>query len=567
MAEYYLNISRFVDDNRALSVGRVNESLCNAIDVTMSEYKSFIIELEKLHINNRLHLQLLWYHIQSIMQILEVFNRIAVNISKQGLRGGATLSYLIETSYQYLYDRTHINLFKHLIKQASIPYMESIKEWIFNGNIFDPFDEFMIIEKDNLSFKDCQSLEQWEKKYQIRHISIPSFLNNSSNEIWKAGLYLNVVRENIVESNRVNLAEIEDIKYSSKVNKYLDIIKRAYIHSSSSLLYYMLDKYKLVQRFGLMKKYFLIQQGDFIAQILDTCDKELCKPVFDIIPSRLKTLVDMAIRGTECTLSDDITISLQSQDLWNQVTRILAVNSSMTTGEQDQKNVSLNSKLTGYESFTLNINCKWPVSFLFNTRVISSYQMLFRLLFYCKHVEHCLLKVWIIDQTLRKQTVVNQKHYSIFFSLRHRMIYFIQNIQYYMMEEAIEPNWIQFQQQLKQINSNIYSIDHLLEHHKIFLDKCISDCLLSNSIIFPIFMKLLALCKEFATLIIENENKLVNMETNEKDEFMNIILKSEREFHQYYMNLLTSITEFAPSQTGNKILEILQRANFNHYFI
>ncbi|XP_073975806.1 gamma-tubulin complex component 2-like [Rhodnius prolixus] len=578
LAEYYSQLCRFIDDNRLLSVGRVNQALVSALDVTLLEYKNFIVQLEKLHLEQTLSLHELWFQIQDVLQTLSVLSNIASDISKKQLRGGATLTYLLEQRFYFSDTASEGEIIKYLTKKAAEPYMQSVKEWIFNGIIFDPFDEFMITEKLKSSFKECQTLEYWEKRYQIRKSYMPSFLEPVSNEILKSGVYLNVIRENKLSSGKAKLAPIEELKFSWKKSKYLDVIRKAYTHSSSHLLNHMMDEYQLWNRFVFMKKYFLVQQGDFIVQVLDLCNEELSKVILEVVPSRLETLVDMAIKGAESCIRDDLTVALQPQDLWHQVSKILSVSSTL-----EQKRESPNLTLTGYESFTLNMNCQWPLSLIFNARIISCYQMLFRLLFYTKHIEQLLFKVWIIDQQLRKYSLHKKKQYSVIFSLRHKMIYFIQNMQYYMMEEAIEPNWIEFQQQIKQLqepvaenlkpsqfdlsNTKIYSVDDLLNVHKQFLDKCINDCLLSNSTLFPIFMTLLGVCKEFVTVVIQYEDHITNMLISEEDNFTKTVLEIEKQFQKQYVLFLTTIADFAPSDVeATKILEILNRANFNFYF-
>lgn len=60
---------------------------------------------------------------------------------QQELRGAATLSYLHRLTIAYMEPPASHSLLKYLTKNASAPYFQSIKEWIFNGIIFDPFEE------------------------------------------------------------------------------------------------------------------------------------------------------------------------------------------------------------------------------------------------------------------------------------------------------------------------------------------------------------------------------------------------------------------------------------------
>lgn len=49
--------------------------------------------------------------------------------------------------------------------------------------------------------------------------------------------------------------------------------------------------------------------------------------------------------------------------------------------------------LTGIETFSFGMEVKWPVSLILNHKAIACYQMIFRHLFYCKHVERLLCRL------------------------------------------------------------------------------------------------------------------------------------------------------------------------------
>jgi len=46
--------------------------------------------------------------------------------------------------------------------------------------------------------------------------------------------------------------------------------------------------------------------------------------------------------------------------------------------------------LSGLEAFSFSCTVQWPLSLVFNKKVLFRYQMLFRHLFYMKHVERLL---------------------------------------------------------------------------------------------------------------------------------------------------------------------------------
>jgi gamma-tubulin complex component 2 len=49
--------------------------------------------------------------------------------------------------------------------------------------------------------------------------------------------------------------------------------------------------------------------------------------------------------------------------------------------------------LSGMEGFTFQVDVKWPVSLVLNSADLSRYQMVFRHLFFIKHVERLLCRL------------------------------------------------------------------------------------------------------------------------------------------------------------------------------
>ncbi|CDQ92674.1 unnamed protein product [Oncorhynchus mykiss] len=119
--------------------------------------------------------------------------------------------------------------------------------------------------------------------------------------------------------------------------------------------------------------------------------------------------------------------------------------------------------------------------------------MLFRHIFYCKHVERLLCNVWISNKTAKQHALHRAKWFATAFALRQRMLNFVQNIQYYMMFEVMEPTWHIMEKNLKSASN----IDDMLCHHTSFLDNCLKDCMLTNSELLKIFSKLMSVCVMF----------------------------------------------------------------------
>ena len=75
-----------------------------------------------------------------------------------------------------------------------------------------------------------------------------------------------------------------------------------------------------------------------------------------------------------------------------QMFKILSID---TEEESDYKGTGNMSDLTTLEALAFGYDVQWPISLILNRKSLAMYQMLFRHLFYCKHVEKLLSNVWI----------------------------------------------------------------------------------------------------------------------------------------------------------------------------
>ena len=91
--------------------------------------------------------------------------------------------------------------------------------------------------------------------------------------------------------------------------------------------------------------------------------------------------------------------------------------------------------------------------------------------------------------------------FTVAFSLRQRMLSFVQNIQYYMTVEVLEPHWSVMEGRLREVST----IDEVLREHNDFLDRCLKDCMLTNSEILKVVSRLFTLCDAFATILLLHE--------------------------------------------------------------
>ncbi|KAK2144922.1 hypothetical protein LSH36_719g00006 [Paralvinella palmiformis] len=501
-------------------------------------------------IQGQLSLQKLWFYVQPTMSTMEILASVASAVNR-----------------------------------ACVPYFEILEKWMFKGIIVDPYCEYI--------------RSYWEQHYTICRERVPIFLERVADKILNAGKYLNVVRQC---GRDVHCPLAEEIVYTLTERKYFEHIENAYNYASKLLLDLLMEEKELLARLKSIKHYFLLDQGDFIVQFLDMAEEEMKKPMEEIIPTRLETLLELALRTSTANVDpykDDLRVDLLSYDLVTQLFKILTIETKL---EKEYRVDPADLHLSGLEAFSFDYMVKWPVSLVINRRALTRYQMLFRHLFYCKHVERQLCNVWISNKSAKMFTLYSTRWYASAFALRQRMLNFVQNFEYYMMFEVIEPSWHVFQTNMETVSN----IDDVVAYHSDFLNNCLTDCMLTNPQLLKIVHKLMLICVTFSNFIQRlNETTNVDLEVKKltrvaslgvaqtskdhKDESMKkkatskVVLEHvdqmassenfertinnfDSNFSHHLVDLLTKIMDFRGDHSEHKLMNIMYRLDFNNFY-
>ena len=591
--------------------------------------------------------------------------------------GAELLNLLHDRWMRTVSDKSANELFLFLLQKACVPYWEMLKSWIYKGFVKDPYGEFFV---DTNSAILGSSETYWEKKYTLRANLVPVFLDSLKDKILTTGKYINAIREcgihlsaetsdsasskrsaRSLSSSKLSrqsdvplVQDIEEFVFTANERVYTEIVDRAYHFASGRLLHVLRTDYALMSKLRSVKHYFLLDQGDFFIHFMDVAEEEL-KPAASMVqPSTLQTLVDIAIRASvakDDELGESMKIQLLPFNLVNQliarhrkdplhlsapsVNSSLHPDASIASSTVPQGNLK---DISALEALTLDWQVTWPLALIFNRNTIDMYQILFRHLFYCKHVERILGRAWTQHQltkllfqrrkapaapTTRGRSAsaapaasapaVNSPEdagsdYHLLtrcFSLRQRMLHFIQNLQYYMVMEVIEPRFLRLEEALRTSTT----VDELLEAHNTFLEECHRNCLLTEMDLFKIITKLLSVCVIFCNyterfvkqLTLEHSaaaasastvdvkptgkggkeanagrnreaqrNKIISMEGRKllaEKGFGATMARFEANFDKYYRMLMEATTTFQnPNFPDHGLLALNIRLDFNDFY-
>ncbi|KAG2300300.1 hypothetical protein Bca52824_036772 [Brassica carinata] len=341
--------------------------------------------------------------------------------------------------------------------------------WVYEGIIDDPYGEFFIAENRSLKKE-----------------TIPGFLANIAATILTTGKYLNVMRE-CGHNVQVPISERSKLTIFGSNHHYLECIKAAHEFSSKELVNLIMDKYDLIGRLRSIKHYLLLDQGDFLVHFMDIAREELNKKAHEISVEKLQSLLDLALRTTAAAADP------RHEDLTCCVDRTSLLTTLGMQKDPDSNSIEDPVSITGLETFSLSYKVQWPLSIVISKKALSKYQLIFRFLFHCKHVERQLCGAWQIHQGIRS---MNSNGTAIRSSslLCRSMLKFISSLLHYLTFEVLEPNWHVMHDRLQSTKS----VDEVIQHHDLFLDKCLRGCLLLLPDVPKKMEKLKSVCLQYA---------------------------------------------------------------------
>jgi gamma-tubulin complex component 3 len=355
---------------------------------------------------------------------------------------------------------------ERLLPQLTRPFYDMLRRWIYEGELVDPYREFMISESDPTTRPDVDprrvETSVWEDKYNLDHSMTPSVVSaDFAKKIFLIGKSLNFLRHNCGDSDWV----IEHSKSARTELRYGDTatlegsIDEAYKTTMTRLTHLMSHKYHLFTHLTAIKKYLLLSQGDFIALLMESLAPHLDRPAYSQYRHTLTSQLEHAIRHSNAQFDDP------------DVLRRL-----------DARMVELSSGEVGWDSFTLEYKISAPCDVVITQWASMQYLKVFNLLWRIKRVEFSLSTTWRRCMTGSRGVLVSIEGKRAGDWKRARcvvaeMVHFVNQLQYYILFEVIEASWEVLQEAMEKPDS---TLDDLIEAHKKYINSITHKGLLGN---------------------------------------------------------------------------------------
>lgn len=498
LCESYLLINQFVESRSQFKTGLVNHAFASALRALLLDYQAMVAQLEHQFRLGRLSIQGLWFYCQPMMGTMQALCIVVKKISAHNFVGSAVLNLLQSQVKAMAGNHVVRSLLEKMTQCANTAYLGILERWVYEGVIDDPYGEFFISENKSLqkeSLTQDYDAKYWQQRYSLKD-DIPSFLANAAETILTTGKYLNVMRE-CGHSIQVPVAENSKLTSVGSNHHYLECIKSAYDYASGELLNLIKEKYDLMAKLRSIKHYLLLDQGDFLVHFMDIAWEELNKKPDDISTEKLQSLLDLALRTTAAAADpchEDLRCCVENTTLLKRLNTLKDLDIIQTVS--DSNDLEEPVSITGLETFSLSYKVQWPLSLVISRKALTKYQLIFRFLFHCKHVNRQLCAAWQVHQGVRRldmQGIV----ISVSSLLCRSMLRFINSLVHYLTFEVLEPNWHVMHNRLQSAKS----IDEVIQYHDFFLEKCLRECLLLSPGLLKKVERLKLICLQYAAAI------------------------------------------------------------------
>lgn len=361
---------------------------------------------------------------------------------------------------------------ERLLSHVTRPFYDMLRQWIYDGELADPFGEFFVYEQNEEDINEAAlassnegkggATSVWEDKYKLNEKMIPTIITEEfANKVFLIGKTLNFIRYGCGDAAWVDTYSKEaskELHYGDTANLEQSI-GDAYKTTMARLIDLMANKFKLFEHLQALKKYLLLGAGDFIAVLMESLSSNLDRPANTQYRHTLTAQLEHAVRNSNAQFDSP------------EVLRRL-----------DSRMLELSHGEIGWDVFTLEYKIDAPVDVIVTPFGSKQYLKVFNFLWRVKRVEFALGSTWRRSMTGARGVLgtVSDKVGSDWKKVRcgiAEMVHFVDQLQYYILFEVIESSWNELQEALHKPES---TLDDMIEAHARYLNSITRKGLLGS---------------------------------------------------------------------------------------
>ncbi|KAF9697858.1 hypothetical protein EKO04_004055 [Ascochyta lentis] len=386
----------------------------------------------------------------------------------KNVKGGQLISLIHSFSLNHG-DPYVMSFAERLLSDVTRPFYDMLRQWVYDGELSDPFGEFFVSEQSEDEIMDANGNEGkggatsvWEDKYKLNDKMVPTIVaDDFARRVFLIGKTLNFIRYGCGDANWVDTYSKEaskELHYGDTANLERSI-GDAYKTTMARLIELMGNKFKLFDHLQALKSYMLLGAGDFIAVLMESLSSNLDRPANTQYRHTLTAQLEHAVRNSNAQYdTSDVLRRLDSRML------------ELSHGE------------IGWDVFTLEYKIDAPVDVIVTPYGSKQYLKVFNFLWRVKRVEFALGSTWRRCMTGARGvlgTVDDEfgKDWKKARCAMAEMVHFVNQLQHYILFEVIESSWIELQ---KALNKPESTLDDMIDAHAKYLNNITRKGLLGS---------------------------------------------------------------------------------------
>lgn len=493
-------VQQHIDDE--MPKGLYLQALADSLDAALDPFRKQLIHLEKKHIQNfNLPINYFMTQIKEHETFFYFLQHFINELRTQRLHGCAILVLLHKHNFHA--DPKVMQAIKTIRKGVYAIFLRQLSQWLIYGRLVDVHEEFFVVHRD-LNKSRSHSFDHYYSGMATTTATVATIseTNSVDSDLWQYQILYDLLPPNFPPSwaekvlfigqtvrmlnddprkgtKKISIwndddeytMEIgslwnkqEDIYFnkiqslnncdSIDVSAYERVVNEIKTYVTGRLSEIAFNQADLIKHLRLVKEYYLLGRGELFLEFIiqlesitaarDTINEHLARDVNQAFQTALnRTYIDL----------DQITMHLPL----------------------DAPNESISNVGGGPQLFMhlirLKFNVKWPLHLFFSPLILDRYNQLFRFLLQIRKLQNDLHSVWRLH---RDRKIIGT---SIISQLRHRMLFLIDNLQYYLQVDVLES---QFSILLNAVQ-NSKDFEFIQRTHSIFQANILSLCFLLNT--------------------------------------------------------------------------------------
>lgn len=520
--------------NKDPTQGKVSQCLAAALNNELLEYYHMVTQIEqKLQLQQVPSVTLHQIHVWSLDHYFRLKTLAMLVECCKGERGG----HLARIVYRFMQqgDKQIRAIITRILSQIVLPIRHMLSQWIFHGEIQDPYDEFFICLDDHvavegltssvtmmsLSYATLQSghVSQYqqtnndakhylphhiqplhrphhlpisssmtslsstsadERQYIINDFMMPGFITRQqANKILATGKAIHLLRKVCADSIASSVPGYDDLKKSFESTNIESLFRSVGISNcgeENEFEHLLNTAHKEVSQKALellFGNYKLRSHFRGLRQYLLLGQGDFIRHLMDLLGSELDKPT------SECRFHNILSVLESAMRSTN-----AQFDEPDVTNRLDCRLLDAPSpQATGWDIFSLVYKVDGPITTIFTEEKMRDYIEIFRQLWRTKRVEHVLTSIWSSQMSYSKSASnVPTASFVLHTAniLLSDMIHFMQHFQNFIMFEVVECSWVE----LVAATDVAKDVDDVIAAHDSYLRKIKSGIMCQKDTLF-----------------------------------------------------------------------------------